>query len=270
MARCDPPRFPAYAALAWFARLPGTSLPHMASAPRSARLLQGLVLAICVVPLVQACGGRSDTEDFLYGDTVAQGAQGNGTAGTRQTGGTPGTGATTGTGAVGVGATQGIGGDIVGTAGDGVGGSGTGGSTGVAGSPFGGTGVGGSVSVAGSGPIGGTGAAGGPSMSCGAQTCDTSTQLCCAAIGGTGCVSRKQGCAGATLTCTTNQDCAGNGVCCLSLTGSADVASSCKPACNNFGATRDRQLCQQDSDCQLPQRFCTETVFGVSVCTRRP
>src|SRR3954467_3393203 len=78
----------AYAPPAWSAPKLGTSLPSMASLPRSARLLRALVVVTCLVPLVQACGGRSDTEDYLFGSdgTITTGAS-TGTAGRGSTGG---------------------------------------------------------------------------------------------------------------------------------------------------------------------------------------
>jgi hypothetical protein len=236
----------------------------MASLPQSARLLRALILAACVFPAVQACGGRSDTEDYLFdGDgTISVGASSssagrNSTAGTRPGGGSNGSG---GAGVAGGGPTP--------TGGVSVGGSRplpVAGTTGVGGTGAGGTGVGGS-GTAGT-PAGG---ASGTAITCGAQVCDSATQSCCAAFGGLTCVGRNQDCAGAVLGCTVNADCAGGGVCCISITGDIDAASSCKARCDNIGTGRDRQLCQTADECLDPFRYCTATIFGVNICTRRP
>jgi len=234
----------------------------MASLPRSARLLRALVVVTCLVPVVQACG-RSEPGDYLYGsdDPITTGAS-TGTAGRGSTtGGTRGS--TAGTSA---------------TAGRGVGGNGVGGTVVGGGSgpvPEGGvTGIGGTVAV------GGFGTAGAPSIAgaggtvsvtpitCGAQTCNANTQSCCAGLSGLNCVRKDQGCEGAVLGCTVNADCGGNEVCCISITGDIDAASSCKAGCDR-GTSRDRQLCQADDECLPPFRFCTPTIFGVNICTRR-
>lgn len=169
-------------------------------------------------------------------------------------------------------------------AGFGVGGSGVGGASvsvggalvGVAGAPkpSGGSEVGGGTStggfgVAGAGPIAGTGG-GAPvsTITCGAQLCNADTQRCCAGLSGLACIGNDQTCVGAVLGCTVNDDCGGDGVCCISITGELDAASSCKPRCE-LGTSRDRQLCQSDDECALPFRFCTPTIFGVNICTRR-
>ena len=243
----------------------------MASLPRSARLLRALLVASCLFPLVQACG-RSDPGDYLYNadGTISEGASASTTAGrsSTTTGGTrPGTGGVTGTGAIGTGATStgatgpsGFGGTIVV-----VGGTGS--------IPTGGTvSVGGAVVTAGTSSTGGINSAGAPNVSpitCGDQTCDANAQVCCAGLGGIGCIGINQACGGAVLGCTVNDDCAGNGVCCISITGDVNAASSCKARCDTGGNGRDRQLCQTADDCLPPFRFCTPTIFGVNICTRR-
>ena len=105
-------------------------------------------------------------------------------------------------------------------------------------------------------------------MTCGNETCDANNEFCCAGFGLT-CLPKGQICNGATLGCTTNADCDGNDICCISITGDASAASSCKAQCDFMGGGRDRQLCQVDGDCRPPFRFCTETIFGVNICTRR-
>lgn len=240
------------------------------------RWVRGLLIAGGLFSLVQACGGRSDTEDYLFGPdgTITQGASasvgGQGVGGTRTgAGGSSSVGANGGNsegassafGGTGVvtGGTSTVGGSIS------VGGSiGVGGSISVGGVGVAGTGVGGGVTA------GAGGMPSGPPITCGAQTCDANKQICCAGFGGFSCLAKNKACNGATLGCTNNADCGGAEVCCISITGDADAASSCKARCDNMSGGRDRQLCQADGDCQAPFRFCTPTVFGVSICTRRP
>jgi hypothetical protein len=141
-----------------------------------------------------------------------------------------------------------------------------GGDPGVGGTfPMGGIGVAGTTPVAGAG---GTVAV--TPISCGDQTCNGNTQSCCAGLAGLSCIRKNQACAGAVLGCTVDADCAGNDVCCISITGDISAASSCKARCDNMGTGRDRQLCQTDEECLAPFRFCTPTIFGVNICTRRP
>lgn len=241
----------------------------MASLPGSARLLRALVVATCLFPVVQACG-RSEPGDYLYNadGTISQGASSS-TAGRSSTGGKQsGTAGVNGTGANGTGA-------------NGTGGTGATSSVGGRG-PIG---VGGTVTSGGSRPIpeggeggtdiGGTSAGQGGSgnvtpISCGDEICTAETQSCCAGFGGLSCIRKGQACEGAVLGCTLNADCNGNDVCCISITGNAASASSCKPRCDNMGMGRDRQLCQSDDECRMPFRFCTPTIFGVNICTRRP
>jgi hypothetical protein len=221
-------------------------------------------------PLVQACG-RSDPGDYLYNadGTINEGASASTSAGrgSTTTGGTrPGTGGATGTGMGGTGSTSpnGFGGTLVGGSGS-IPGGGTvsvGGVVGTAGT----TGIGGTNHV------GGVSSAGAPNVSpitCGSQTCDANTQVCCAGLGGIGCIGINQDCGGAVLGCTVNDDCAGNDICCISITGDVNAASSCKARCDTGGNGRDRQLCQTADDCVAPFRFCTPTIFGVNICTRR-
>ncbi len=263
---------PAYARAAWFARRPGTSLNGMASLTRSARLLRTLIVATCVFPLVQACG-RSEPGDYLYNSdgTISVAASSNTGGDSVTTGGTRNTtGGANGRGGSGTGGTRVNpgGGTSVGTGGSttpGGGRSTVGGSSGQAGSGQGGSGVAGS-------PSAGTGAGGQPGnpITCGQSVCNSSTQSCCVGLAGATCIGKGQMCGGAVLGCTLNSDCPGNDICCIALTGDISAASSCKARCDNQGSGRDRQLCQTDDECQPPFRFCTATIFGVSVCTRRP
>jgi hypothetical protein len=243
----------------------------MASLPGSARLLRALVVAACLFPVIQACG-RSEPGDYLYNadGTISQGASSNTSAGRSSTGGTRnGAAGANGTGANGTGA-------------NGTGANGTGATTGVGGR--GPIGVGGTIAVGGTGtfPEGGeagtgVGAAAGQGgtgnvtpISCGDEICTAETQSCCAGLAGLACIPKGQSCEGAVLGCTLNADCSGNDICCISITGSIDAASSCKARCDNMGMGRDRQLCQSDDECRMPFRFCTPTIFGVNICTRRP
>jgi hypothetical protein len=207
----------------------------------------------------------------LFGSdgTITTGASSS-TAGRGSTGGgtRSSTGASSSGGRVGVGGSLGLGGDFV------AGGSGPipqGGAV-----SFGGTvSIGGTVSVGGIGVAGfGTAGAGGgvavTPITCGDQTCNANTQSCCVGLAGLNCIGKNQDCGGAVLGCTVNSDCAGNGVCCISITGDVADASSCKARCDNMGTGRDRQLCQTADECAPPFRFCTATIFGVNICTRRP
>jgi len=251
----------------------------MAAFRSSVRWIRLSVAGGSALLLAQACGGRSDTRDYLFGPdgTIveagassigAQGTGANGTGGANNTGATGtggtrttgGSGVTTG-GAVSIGGTPVTGGvgPIGGTVG--VAGTGTVGGTGIGGTGIGGTGVGG---------IGAAGAPNGPTITCGTQQCNAETQQCCAGLGGLKCIGANAACNGASLGCTVTSDCDNNQVCCLSITGDASAASTCKPTCQNMGPGRDRQLCETAADCQRPFRFCTETVFGVSICTRNP
>jgi hypothetical protein len=229
---------------------------------RSAGALRALLILSVVFSGAQACGGRSDMEEYSYGagepvTTAGRSGAGGGTS----LGGSAGTGSSLGGrgGASPIGPTAGttsIGGTFA------VGGASGSGGTGLAGTAQGG------AATAGSTAMGGVaGAPDGPTITCGEASCDADTQTCCAS-GGLRCVPRGAACDGAVLGCTTNTDC-GEDLCCLSLTGDASAASSCKPQCS-MGGTRDRQLCQVDQDCREPFRFCTPTVFGVNICTRRP
>lgn len=252
----------------------------MAAFRSSVRWIRLSVGGGCALLLAQACGGRSDTRDYLFGPdgtiveagssttagegTGATSAVGgaNSTGGTRTTGGsrnTGGSGVTTGgAGTVGGAAVTGGSGPI--------GGNGTVGGTGTVGGagPIGGTGIGGT------GVAGAAGAPNDPTITCGNQDCNARTQQCCATLGGLTCIGANADCNGATLGCTVRSDCDANQVCCFSITGDASAASTCKASCQNMGPGRDRQLCQTAADCRPPFRFCTDTVFGVSICTRNP
>lgn len=240
----------------------------MASLPRSARLLRSLVAATCLLPLVQACG-RSEPGDYLYdsdgpitsGASASMAGRGAGTAGTRSSNGGATVVAGRGPGgAFGAGGTVAIGGGALGGGGPIPGG----GHPGVGGTlAMGGVGVAGTGFVAGAG-----GAVQITTITCGDQTCNGSTESCCAGLAGLSCIGKNQACNGAVLGCTVNADCGGNGVCCISITGELDAASSCKDRCD-MGTTRDRQLCQTDDECAMPFRYCTPTIFGVNICTRR-
>jgi hypothetical protein len=236
------------------------------SRPRGSWL--ALVGACSVLSLVQACGGRSDTEEYLYG------ADGPITVGATSSGGSSAVaGSPTSGGAAGIGASSAIGGapplgGTTGAAGQPFAGQPSVGGTGVAGGGQGGVGQGG-VGTAGTAPVAGAaGAPDGPPITCGADVCNGATQSCCAGFGGLQCVEQGETCQGAVLGCTNNSECGAERLCCLSFTGDASAASSCLPQCNTMPGSRDRQLCQVDGDCRRPFRYCTPTVFGVNICTR--
>ena len=253
----------------------------MASLTRSARLLRMLIVGTSVFPLLQACG-RSEPGDFLYnsdgtisvaassstgGDSFTAGGTRNTTGGANGRGGASaggGTRNTTGGVSVGTGGASTPGGGRP-SGGSSVGGTGAGG-IGKAGSGQGGSGVAGSPQEA------GTGAGGSPGhpITCGNDVCDSTVESCCVGLAGALCIKQNQACAGAVLGCTLNADCAGNDICCIAVTGDVSAASSCKARCDNMGTLRERQLCQTDDECAAPFRYCTPTIFGVNVCTRRP
>lgn len=227
--------------------------------PRLRRFLGSLTTGLCLLPLLQACGGRSDTEDYLFGvdgsGATSSGATGSGAAAS---------GATTGVGADSSGANG------SGANGSGANGSGAGGGTGpigeggfaVGGTAVGGTGQGGSTAGSGS-----AGEPSGPRVSCGDTTCDASDEACCAGLGGFACIRQYEPCNGAVLSCSSSSDCGGDDVCCLIVVGEVGGGSECKANCQSMGMFRERQLCSTDAEC--PFEHCRETVFGVKVCTRR-
>ena len=217
-----------------------------------------MAAGVMLLPLLQACGGRSDTEDYLFGSdgsgatgTGADGTGASSSSGARPGDDEPGQGAN---GSSASGGTSSIGGKATGgTRPIGDGGMSAGG-VGTAG-----TGQGGS-SVAGSSP--------GPSMTCGPMTCDTALEQCCAGFSGFGCIPKSDECSGAVLSCTNSDDCPGSTVCCLKvIEAEVGSGSQCKAACLGMGPQRERQLCQSNDEC--PFQYCRPTVFGVSVCTRR-
>lgn len=228
--------------------------------------LGSLLAGSCLLLALQACGGRSDTEEYLFGDGSGA-ASGSGGAGT-------GTGSR---GPAGVGATG------QGANGSGQGGSGTGAATSVggndagAGAPMGeggfatggfdtgGTGQG----EGGSDPMGTAGEGSSPTIGCGASRCDALSQVCCVGLGATGCIPNDRECSGAALTCTNSAECGDDQVCCLRLLGDVGGSSRCKQRCvtNGMPQNRERQLCSSDRECAT--NHCRPTVFGVNMCTRR-
>ncbi len=232
----------------------------------SLRASRALVAAAALLPVLQACGSRSDTEVYLFGadGPISVGAKA-GSAGSQSTGATGGRGS-------GVAGSAAVGGRAATAGSSGIGGAAVAGTSSVAGaSPI--AGQGGVVGMAGSVGAGGVTvarAAGAPAgnISCGDQRCDSATQSCCLA-GSFECIARGEACSGPVLGCTSHSDCDGE-LCCLSLTGEAASASACKPRCNSMGSGRDRQLCDTDADCQPPFRFCRATVFGLNLCVFRP
>lgn len=228
--------------------------------PASFRLGSALGLLCSSFAALQACGGRSDTEDFRFTDELPNG-------------GVSGVGASSATGAVSSGGKKPTGsagsGTVVGGS-SGVGGSGVvqGGNVGLAGQGQGGKSSGG-VGQAGTGVVmggvGGTGIA--DPITCGNTVCDALVETCCATLGGFGCIPEDEACNGAVLNCGSSSDCGGNQVCCLSIIDEVGSGSACKNNCNGMGPGRERQLCVTDADCR-GNRTCRDTVFGVAVCTR--
>lgn len=214
-------------------------MPRLPHPQRAAHLVAA---ALCLLSIASACGGRSDTEEYLFGADNGSGADGaTGTGASNGSGangsGANGTGASGGTGPIGEGGFDGGGTATGGTGGSGVAGSG------MAGSPS------------------------GPQVSCGADSCDTSKEFCCAGLGGFGCLPKGSECGGAVLTCSQGGDCPGNTVCCLKVIGDVGGESQCKASCVNMrGPGRERQLCSRDDEC--PFDHCRATVFGLSWCTR--
>jgi hypothetical protein len=227
------------------------------------RFLRSLTAGLCSLQLLLACGSRSDTEHYLYGDDGSGATSSGATTGSGATA----SGATTGSGANGSGA-NGTGANGTGANGTGANGAGADGGTGpigVGGFGVGGTAVGGTgQGAAGSGSAGGPT---GPRVSCGDTTCDASEQVCCAGLGGFGCIPQNQDCNGAVLSCSNSNDCSGDDVCCLRVIDEVGESSQCKANCQSMGMFRERQLCSTDAECRFDH--CRETVFGVKVCTRR-
>jgi hypothetical protein len=249
----------------------------MRSLPRLRHFLGLFGAGLLLLPLLQACGGRSDTEDYLFGSdpSGATGSGADGSGANASTGARSGEGPGQGEGAEGSGA-NGSGATGSGANGSGANGSGaSGGAVSTGGKASGGTrpmgeaGEGGTGSGgSGQGGSGTAGAPSGPQVSCGDATCNRLTHQCCAGFGGFGCIPEDQECVGAVLSCTNSDNCPGNTVCCLKVV-EADVGSGsqCKAACLGMGPTRERQLCSSDDEC--PFGICRPTVFGISVCTRR-
>lgn len=235
-----------------------------------ARSFVGLFAAgLWVSSLLQACGGRSDTEEWLYADLRSGASSGAraGDTGRGAAGGGPSASAGSGTG---VGASGGTG--VVGVAGA----SSMGGTPAGGGGPIGqaGTAIGAQGGMAQGGSAQGGNAQGGvggepsgPRTTCGESSCDASAQQCCAGLGGFECMDKGSDCNGAVLSCGNSDDCPGAAACCLRVI-EAEVGSSsqCKAACVAMGPSRERQLCRSDEEC--PSGHCRPTVFGVSVCTR--
>jgi hypothetical protein len=212
-----------------------------------------LALVCCSFAALQACGGRSDTEDFRFSDDLPNGATSS-NVGASSSGGASGgkkPSGTAGSGVV-VGGSSGVGGGGVSVGGKAQGGAAQGGAAQA------GTG-------AVTGGVGGT--ASGAPITCGGNVCDSLSETCCATLAGLGCISEGQACNGAVLNCGSTSDCEGSQVCCLSFVGEVGSGSACKNGCDGMGPGRERQLCVTDADCR-GNRSCRDTVFGISVCTR--
>lgn len=226
--------------------------------PASSRFGRALGLLCCSFAVLQACGGRSDTEDFRFDDDLlpssgrggSNGSGANSSAG-KQPGGIAGTSMVVGgTSAGGSGIVQG---GTVGFGGKATGGAAQGGVA------QGGVGVAGSIATGGTGAI--------VPLTCGNTVCNSLIETCCATLGGFGCIPEGEACNGAVLHCGAASDCDGNQVCCLRIVDEVGSGSACKDSCQGMGPDRERQLCHTDADCAA-NRQCRDTVFGISVCTR--
>ena len=225
---------------------------HLGSPSRILGPFTGVAFALL---LASACGGRSDTEDYLFGAA-------NGNGGFSASGGSSNaSGARTGNGAAR--AAGGDGGPASGGTGVSRGGAATGGFASAGTSSVGGMAVGGMAA----GGFGSGGSPTIPTLACGLALCNAATEFCCAGLGGYACVGAGSECNGAVLACTSSSDCETNAVCCLTLTDPVGSASYCQASCGDNGQRRERQLCRTDDECQRGRR-CSETVFGVSVCAR--
>lgn len=237
----------------------------------SSRLGRALCVLWCSFAALQACGGRSDMDDYYFSDDLPlSGSPGIGGANGR---GANGSGANSSAGkrpdgAAGapmmVGGSSGVGGSGIAQGGAiSAGGKASGGGP-AGGAAQGGVGQGGS-GVAGSVAMGGTGVD--APVTCGNMVCNALIESCCATLGGLGCIPEDQACNGTVLNCGSSSDCGGNQVCCLRFLDEVGSGSECKNNCDGMGPGRERQLCNTDDDCR-GNRTCRDTVFGVSVCTR--
>jgi hypothetical protein len=153
-------------------------------------------------------------------------------------------------------------------------GSGSSGSNGGSGGSSGGGSGGSSGSVGGSTSGGGSGGSSGgvAPISCGAQSCDPTSQECCVSLGGGGgapmesCGPKGQCMGDVTLNCTGSSNCPNNEVCCLSTRGGMPQAR-CATRCRGGGGGGgpSGQLCSTNQDCPMGQQ-CMMTPFGLGVC----
>lgn len=245
----------------------------MATVTWSLRSFRALCLLSLGVAGVQACGGRSDTEDWLFDDSPSVG-NGGASAGGKRPAGSAGSSsvggkAVGGSSAVGTGGANAGGASLAGAGGASLAGAGGAGLAGSGGAAHGGVAQGGMPSAGSPGSAGEP--AGGAShdapITCGAEICDGSSQQCCATLGGIACLPQAALCSGAVLSCGSSTDCPGNQVCCLSLLGDTGTGSECRNNCPASGSALERQLCSSDAECRGPRR-CRDTVLGIRVCTR--
>lgn len=87
-------------------------------------------------------------------------------------------------------------------------------------------------------------------VSCGPESCDTATSVCCIGKDGSiGCKSKDEGCgkaAAVTLGCEEQADCEDGAVCCSSLD---PVTRAPVLGCARSCGTRAIQMCRADSEC---------------------
>jgi hypothetical protein len=150
------------------------------------------------------------------------------------------------------------------------GGSGGGSGSGSNGGSGGGSG-GSSGGVSGSGSGGSGSSSGGLApISCGAQSCDPTSQECCVTLGGPGappmesCGPKGQCMGDVTLNCTGSSSCPNNEVCCFSMRGGTPQ-TRCATRCRSGGGGFGGQLCSTDQDCPMGQQ-CMMTPLGFGVC----
>jgi hypothetical protein len=141
----------------------------------------------------------------------------------------------------------------------------------------------GSSSGSGSGSSSGSSSGGSGTVACGAVTCKSATQDCCATMtgamsGAASCVA-KGACMGVVAMCTSAASCSGGEVCCGSLGGAGgapttgtgaggaggiggfNISVKCEKTCGTGGF----QLCDGDAECGKGVT-CQSTPFGAKLC----
>jgi hypothetical protein len=121
------------------------------------------------------------------------------------------------------------------------------------------------------GPIGDSAAPDGPvpdRIACGATTCSTSGQFCCAQLdGGASCQSSEQACMaliGVQRQCEKTADCPANNVCCYEFS-SIPATTSCHANDCNGGNGMRVEACRSQSDCTTGTCATRTCVAGGSI-----